>query len=460
MFRLNYFLLLFVLILPLGAQNPGRLEDDSPLRLSLLDSWFNASPGRVLGNPSFIHTLKGGSRIQVRAEAGAAAEEFMIVLAREWKGSPELYQALRRALGVGGEAWLGSSRGSWNLYRRKDTGEPLRIRVFLGPDPYTYVQFRPFESDKSLMDLVIYEGYVIQSAPIPLPFKRLMVLPVEDVLAMAGDSFPRRYFEPDAALYRDKRNFVAQVRRRLPELSYRDDGAIDENGRYVFIETLAGQDSAAGPAGLNCSGFAKWIVDGLLRPLTGARLPIPPLKEAFGDRGNSFTAAYEESRDPYFGLDWIRNLASRVAAFSSPALGSLEEIEVRRWPFSQIIQRGGNGSVFRSYAGFLPDAGFSFEGLRSLLYALAIDEPGRIYLAAVSAEIGAPSTADNLRGKPRMRQYFHVAVLVPYFNDQGIFQTVVFESAEETSFTRFRTRYPSDHYVNLVRIPVEGEFDP
>jgi hypothetical protein len=58
-----------------------------------------------------------------------------------------------------------------------------------------------------------------------------------------------------------------------------------------------------------------------------------------------------------------------------------------------------------------------------------------------------------------MRQHFHVAVLVPYFDQYGGFQIAVFESAEETRFSRFKARYPG-HNVNLVRIPVEGAFDP
>jgi hypothetical protein len=205
-------------------------------------------------------------------------------------------------------------------------------------------------------------------------------------------------------------------------------------------------------------------VDGILRPHTRERLPIAPLKKPFGERGNSFTETWEELRDPFFGLDWCRNLASLAGtALRSPAFGSLEEIEVRDWPFSQVIQRTAErqaeGSPLISYTGFLTNAGFGFEGLHPLLYTLAIDEPCRIYLAAVNKPISAPVTPDNPRGLPIIRQYFHVAVLVPYFTEQGIFQVAVFESAEETSFSRFRTRY-SGQFVNLVRIPIEGKFDP
>jgi hypothetical protein len=299
---------------------------------------------------------------------------------------------------------------------------------------------------------------VINSLPLPVPFERLFVLPLEEILSLAGDKFPRRYFEPQIDSYRDTRKFVGMLRERIPALSFRDDGAMDENGRYVFINDLANQD---GEAGLNCSGFAKWVVDGILRPVTGERLSIAPLKMPFGDRGSGFTAPYEALRDPFFGLDWTRNLASAAGRIlRTPAFGDLAEIEVRNTPFSAVILRERQGAAVRSFPGYLPDAGFGIEGIHPLLYTLAIDEPGRIYLAAVNAEGGAPTTADNPRGLPRMRQYFHVAVLIPYFNEYGNFRVALFESAEETQFSAFKTRYPRDHSVNLVRIPIETSFDP
>jgi hypothetical protein len=422
-----------------------RIVDDSSLRISLKDTWFTEIPGRALGRRAELFTLGGGGRVQVRTEAGR--DEFMIILARE-TGGP---------LGLSWGAFPGWAQGSWILTRRKDTGEAARIRVFLRSDPYTYVQFRPLSDDKCQMDVVVYDAYILRSLPLPVPLERLYTMPVEEALSLAGDKFPRRYFEPDPANYRDVRNFIAQVRSRIPELTFADDGALDEKGNYVYIGTLEDQDP---PGGLNCSGFAKWVVDGILRPLTGERLPIGPLKEPFGQRGSSFTEPWESVRDPFFGLDWTRQLASRaMTALRSSAYGGLEEIEVQRQPFSQVIVRGQNTSALRAYPGFLKDAGYGFEGLHPLLYTLAIDEPGRVYLASVNTELGPPATEENPRGRPRMRQHFHIAVLVPFFNEYGNFQVAVFESAGETSFTSFKTRYPA-HAVNLVRIPVESSFDP
>jgi hypothetical protein len=140
-------------------------------------------------------------------------------------------------------------------------------------------------------------------------------------------------------------------------------------------------------------------------------------------------------------------------------MGSLAEIEVRDLPFSMVLIRQNGTSSAHAYPGYVQNAGFGVEGLMPLLYTLAVDEPGRIYLAAVNDELGAPVTPDNPRGLPRIRQYYHIAVLVPYFTERGVFQVAVFESAAETSINRFISRYPGE-FVNLVRIPIEGSFDP
>ena len=456
-------LFIFLLILPAGRLwsqavsrvnaadlLSNRIVDDSSLRISLEFSWLKELPARVLSKRPEVYTLRGGTQIQVRIETSAQnRDEFAIVFARQYNGS-----------------FVSWAQGSWSLIRRRDNSpEDLRIIYFPRSDYNTYIQFRPFSNERSVMDVVVYDSYVVRSLPVPVPFDRLYVLPVEDVLASLGPQFPRRYFDPDPGMYRDSRAFVSAVRSGLPELVYVDDGAIDEAGRYVYINSLLPQDPYAladspGRGGLNCSGFAKWVVDGILRPFTNSRLQISPLKAPFGERGSSAVRAWEELRDPFFGLDWCRNLASQAAAIlRSPGFGTLDEIEVRIAPFSQVLRRQDGITSLSNYPGYVQNAGFGFEGLHPLLYTLAIDEPGMIYLAAVNEELGAPVTPDNPRGLPRMRQYYHVAVLVPYFSERGVFQVAVFESASETSITQFKNRYPGQ-FVNLVRIPIEGRFDP
>jgi hypothetical protein len=434
------------------------IEDDSALRISLRDEWFLDTQDRVMAKRTQYHELPGGGRIQVRSERNT--DEFAVTLARELTGPN----------GQGMGTFPGWAQGSWSYVRSRADGSPRRILVFLRSDPLTYIQFSPLDRGRSQMDQVLYGAYITRSQPVALPFERILSMPLEVVFTVVGEKFKRHYLDPEPGNYRDLLAFMDKLRRRLPELSFRDDGAIDAQGNYVFIETLAAQD---GEGGLNCSGFVKWVVDGILRPLTGQRLDIESLKLPFGERGSSYTAIWDELQDPFFGLDWTRNLAARAwAALRSPAYAVLEEFEIRNLPFSQLIYRspstagtreGGEAAnpppAIRNYPGHLGNSGFGVEGLEALLYTLAIDDPGRIYLASVNDESGPPTTADNLRGLPRMRRHFHVAVLIPYFDQYGGFQIAVFESAEETRFSRFKARYPG-HNVNLVRIPVEDVFDP
>jgi hypothetical protein len=425
-----YFILISLFSSVYGLDLPTRdIADDSSLRLALRDTWFAEAPDRVLSRPYFYYRLPNGDRIQVRAEAGG--DEFMIILARRLNGT-----------------YPGWVQGSWILTRRWDTGEVSRIRVFLRSDPQTYVQFRPLAKDRSVMDVVLYDAYVVRSLPLPYSIERLMVIPLEEVFSIAGIKFPRRYFDPNPAEYRDMRAMISKVQQALPLLSYRDDGAIDENGRYVFIETLEPQ---SGELGLNCSGFAKWVIDGILRPYTGTTLSIPPLKTAFGERGSSFTKPYEEIYDLFFGLDWGRHLASVAGTvLRTPDSGNIEEIEVRTAPFATLIDRSRNGVTIRSYPDYQLNVGFPSEGIHALLYTLAIDEPGNLYIATISREMA---------NTQRLRQYFHLAVLLPYFTEAGEFQVTVFESAAETSFANFKARYPGQ-FINLLRVPVEARFEP
>jgi hypothetical protein len=403
--------------------HPGEISDDSELRARLFDTWFVDTPARVLARAGRIETLRSGARIEVRTER--AQGEFGIVLARERNG-----------------AFPGWIQGSWVVTRSVETGALLRVRFFPRSDPYAYIQFRPLDGGRSLMDAVVYNAYLAQSVTVPLSLENLLTAQLQDALRIADNGALFRYFDPKPENYAGIRALITRVRQRLPELSYVDDGAIDEAGNYVFIETLLPQQAA--PYGLNCSGFAKWLVDGLLLPVTGSLLPIPMLKQPYGERGSSLTEPFEPVRDPFFGLDWTRNLAAAaISATKSPAFAVLDEIEVRESPFSRIIVRGQGISQTEPYTGFLPDAGFAVKGLPALLYTLAVNEPGVVCLGAVNAA---------LLPKPRMRQYFHVAALLPYFDEYGAFHVVVFESAAETSFSRFVARYP-DNYINLVRLP-------
>ncbi|MDR2468639.1 MAG: hypothetical protein LBD22_06745 [Spirochaetaceae bacterium] len=425
------FIVLIVCVARLGALDTtlDGIADDSILRTQLAKTLFVDTPRSVVARQARTETLASGVRVQVRSEWNGG-DEFSIILAREHNGQ-----------------FTGWGQGSFILTRSVEDGAVRRIRIFLRSDPYTYIQFRPLSAAKSEFDAVVYDAFLARSQPVAVPFNQLLEMPLSEVFKIMNGTFPRRYFEPETADYRDVRTLIAGIRREIRPLEFGDDGAMDENGKYVFINSLSAQETTQG---LNCSGFAKWVIDGLLRPVTGKRLAVAPLKQPYGTRGTNFTAPFERSRDPFFGLDWVRNLAAAAgSAFKSPAFGSLDEIEVRAAPFQAVLRRTGRTSTVRHYPGHQPNAGYGFEGIQPLLYTLAIDEPGHIFLGAINREGGTPP----------LRTYFHVAVLIPYFDEQKVFHVAVFESAEETSFNRFRVRYPT-HHINLCRVPIETAFSP
>ena len=448
---LKFLLFLFVSfnIMPIfGFDLPvSKITDDSLLRLRFVNTWMTESPERVLSQLARMETLESGERVHVSTMEGR--DEFMVLFSRELMRGSSVFE--RRATGQ----FPGWAQGSWMLTRRKDTGAGTLIRIFPRSDQNTHIQFRRFEDDKSQMDVVIYGAFIARSIPVAVSFERLYTMQLNDILKLVDNKFPIKYFEPDSASYRDHRRFIANVRSHNVNLRFTDDGAIDENGNYVYIATQQRQTNIA--EGLNCSGYTKWLIDGILRPVTGRRLAIAPLKAPFGDRGSAFTVNWEESRDVYFGLDWIRNLAAEAnATLRSPAYRALVEFEIRDENFSSLLVSQNRSFVHNSYPGFLPEAGYGIEGLHPLLYTLAIDDPFNFYLAAISTEISTPTSP---RGTPRLRQYYHVAALVPYFDEFGDFRIVVFESATETSFNSFRNRYPG-HHVNLVKIPITPNFAP
>jgi hypothetical protein len=431
---------------PYSAEDSSflNISDDASLRRQLVESWFNLPIAQLLQQQSKVFTLETGDLVEVRVERGAS--DVLVVLARK-----------RQGLSPG---WV---QGSWIWYRNLSDGSLKKIRLYLRSDPYVYVEFRPQSSQKIVYDVVAYNGYVVYSRPTSLSVKDFTALSLQQIIATLGTNFPTIYFNVDPALYRDLRSFIAQVRTYLPLLTYRDDGALDEQGKAVFIASLLpqGQDW-----GLNCSGFTKWLIDGLLRPVTGSGLTISELKQPVGNRGSNFTEPIEQLLDPFFGLDWTRNLALQVnRILRSPQYATLQEVDVTDSYISQLLLKKNNKTELVSFPSYLPNAGFNIEGLPSLMYSLAVRYPQWLYLVSVNTDRAAvlrqyPSgtVLPPAAGKG-IRRHFHVAALVPYFTEDGVFKVTVFESAAETSFDTFVRRYPG-YQVHLVRIPLSEQFEP
>ena len=352
-------------------------------------------------------------------------------------------------------AWPVYTQGSWIFKRNASNGRWVQIKIYLRSDPELFIRLYPDErasQARTKFDVLAYGAVLYQEITLPLPFERVALLSLNDIIAMSQDSVDWQLFSPQVSLYSDMRQLIEQVRRHLPSLRYADDGAIDQNGQAVYISSLRRQ---TGLPGLNCSGFLKWLVDGLLYSVTGQYLSVAHLRQRMPEvRGSGFTESWEEIYDPYFGLDWSRALAAAAwnSLFRRESSSPLAH-DVAEPGFSLMADNldpivGGEGySIFPAPQ---ETAGVHISGLKAYLFLLANREPGKMYFAQFNAR-------DTVT--PVLRRYFHVAALLPYFDEEGIFRIVVFESAAETSFERLLDN-PRYEFVQLVRMPVLRNFTP
>ncbi len=417
---------------PLGGDSAvSAMAENTDIRKKLWNTLIEAPKSVALAYRAKRETNAWGDW-SVSVERGKGA--FYTILAPERAGRFSVY-----------------TQGSWILKRSDADGSFMQAKIFLRSDQGTFARVYPSGS-RSLIDIVVHGGVLYREVIVALPFDEILRSPFSRIRKLTADVIDWELFSPDPGLYRDLRALASAVRQRLPSLRYADDGAIDADGRSVYISTLKNQES---PAGLNCSGFVKWLVDGMLYPLTGAYLSVEALRERMIDwRGSSFTRGFEEKFDPFFGLDWSRALARAAWAAFYPSLSNDSPLanDVNDAPFALRVRDAepvNGGSSYEAFSDNFDDAGLDVRGLKATLYTLAIREPGRFYLAQFNARDPKP---------PRLRRYFHIAALFPYFDDDGVFQVAVFESAAETSIERINGR--GYEFVKLVRLPVAPRFEP
>jgi hypothetical protein len=324
------------------------------------------------------------------------------------------------------------SRGTYIIKTDDTSGEILQIKIFIKSDPGSFVRIFPDE-DRSRLDLYLYGYPLYIDVLLPLPPETLTSAPFAKIITATDGVIHWDIIFPETmhSGYKTLISMVETVREALPFLPDAEDGALNGEGRFVFIETLTPMEAG----GFNCSGFAKWLVDGLYLPMTGTCLDIGPLKvRNTDDRGNRWSQRYETVRDPYFGLDWTRNLAMELEKVRRGGPVDSGFADVRDVPFFS----------------YTDDVGFPAEHLPIIIYLLAIKEPGYLYLASVN---------DQSTAAPNLRQHFHVAAVFPYFTASGEFKAPVFERNFESALSDFSARYPGA-FVHLVRVPGLGDFTP
>jgi hypothetical protein len=321
-------------------------------------------------------------------------------------------------------------RGNVSIKKNKTTDELEHMKVLLRDSTDCYAHIAP-EGEVSVVSIVLYGKPIYTRVKLPAAFSRIVTMSMAEITDLTakridwdlvlGEGIYEPYIE----------RLVGGIREWIPFMMDCDDGAYDRAGDPVLIAT--GEPS---PGGMNCSGFAKWVVDGYYYPITGEFMDVERLKtKQLNTRGTRWSRRYEDERDPYFGLDWSRNLAAALEEARSKGRDfPLEGFDVRRVPFFAYRE----------------DIGYPTADLRLILYMLARKSPRRFYLGSVNQPYGEDLS---------MRQHTHLVVLVPHFTREGGFRVAVFERGAETSLDSLIDRF-ADDYIHLVAVESGSRFQP
>jgi len=392
---------------PARSSELGLPETDET-RLRLREQLYAAEPA-FGALQERVYTQADGRRVQFRMETQGGFAYYLF-LSQSGGGFPL------------------AARGNYLVKRSLSDGSFVQIKVFLRDDPGCFVRIYP-AGERSSLDVHLFGIQVYRDVPLTLPLESWLT---ESFSRLRRLSSPLVAWDRllDGGGQRGEPAAVAQIRAALPSLPDGEDGAMDERGALVLIDS--GEPAPAG-GGLNCSGFAKWVVDGFHLGRTGTLLAIEPLKAKHLDlRGNRWSLPHEEGRDPYFGLDWSRNLAVSAWRLEGLRAEDPERFDVRRGEFLRYRE----------------DVGYAPAELELLLFLEAADSPGQYYLGSVNRDYGEG---------PSLRQHYHLVVLFPYFSASGEFRVAIFDRGQESSLPALARRFAGSH-LHLVRLPGTGPF--
>lgn len=357
-------------------------------------------------------------------------------------------------------------QGSWIIYRNKKSGAVSRADIIVRAEEPLVVSIRPPQSkaevNKSYMDIRLFNTFVKKDFPVGVAFDILLTDSLSDILNASGKQTIDLLTKVHnlAGTVEDCFTTIMQQRSKLVSLNK---GCFNAKGEAVYRDTKKAQKKAALSAalqkgqqleelrgGVDDAGFAKWVIDGIIAPVAGQGVFIDSLSRHTNTSASYFNRSVEASRNQFFALHWIRNLAAadislRLRRTVYPTEAGLD---VSIDPFARAPLYGKHN---KSFVAWQKNVGYQSEFMDALLYYLAVTEPNTFYLGAVSRE----------QGKKHIREYSDIYVFFPYFKSDGSFHIEIFKGITRISMLEFQAKN-HDTFTFLVRAPApeEGLFNP
>lgn len=446
-FSILFLLLFFISNTVFAEGGILSIPDSSDQRAGrLMESWITAPVTALVNREAEVFHNRFGQVFQIRSEV--IDNEIAIVIAPRDDQNRFVPEGKENELDY---HFLAESAGGWVLYRDIETGKFLRINVYFQNDCNVYAVLRPCaepKKPKASIDLIVYGAYAARNVPLGLPFEQLASLSFSELYTLTKDTIPWHYVRYDARKYSNIIAMVNKIRENLPRIEYVDDAGYDENEQPVFLSTGEPRSGTPGKISLSCSGFTKWIIDGLTVGLNNKVTRIDVLKTTTVPFDSSKYSSAVVQQNYYRSFDWIRNLSSAAltAAMDRSFIPGTGGTDVKIEPFAADETEYGT----KRLVGFMDDTGYSIDMLKPLFFILAATEPDVFYLGSIKVQ---KST------EPETWAFHHDLAFFPYFDASGVCRVAVFEGGVETDFESFIERNKGT-FVYLCRVKASDHFDP
>ncbi len=433
----GFLVLFFAISVCLNAQTNSILYPESSfVRTELVETWFSQDIPLLRDQSAEVLQNELGEYFLVRAEEKDGLMEVivapLVVQTLEIRDLSSLDRSTVQenaevtpsALSI--ETWPKDGLGSWVLYRNVSTGESVRIRYYFMNDKDIFVEFLPGD-EKTFANFSIFNALVAYRVPVPVSLDYFYTASLRDVQKLTQNILPWQYTDVYDNVYADSIQMVRVIRSLLP----------DAQRAKMFVSDSSEYD------------FLKWLVDGLVRPLTGGVLYEEPLYRPTIEPN----FVIPERQYTHKSYDFVRNLAAAALSADTSLSYTYDtsHADVKVEPFAVFSNESGNNERVN----FVTDIGYETRLLKSILYVLAATEGDLFYLGAIR-EVEESSDL----GKTAEQYYYNnTAAFFAWFDSQGKFTVSVFENGAELTLDQFIDRYP-DSFVYLVRMKASLNFLP
>ena len=451
------------LVLNVAAQEIFDIPESSDVRSCLVESWFELPVPILRTKAEEKYESINGTTFQVRFEDDVDKSRIIVAPSKIVKYEVHSAAGVEQ---IQKEEYLEQSPGSWVFFKDTKTGKIDRIVYYFAINTEVYLEFNRslfVPAEKSLANLIVFGRYAATDVPVGIPLEYFYDMSGDDVLSILRNVAPWASAAVYYPLYEDLLQMTGVIRENLPRFRYVEDDnnadvvAYDDLGMLVSIKDgkpFPIPDSEENLLHVSSIGFVKWIVDGLVLPISGSGIILDKLVEntkVFNEGSLSYTMA--QMKDTTTALDWTRNLAAAMVSiyYDKNYDYATSGVQVNSVPFNDV---------------YIENSGFKISKLTPIFYYLAVTEPGRFYLGAIRKtvkltydELAKFNVDDKLGGNDgaEIVVYNECAAFFPMFDENGKFSVAVFMDGEEISIDDFMNDYSED-FIQLVRIQSSAKF--